>query len=105
MKLPQESRIYGIKDLWRCPKGGDTDIRIHGTSDLQTFMENKKKTYTKKGNYNKKESRKDESTEHTSWDLRKYELTESSCIAADKWSYESKDLRIINYGRIQKFTI
>ena len=39
-----------------------TDIRRDG------IMECRKKTYTKKGNYNKKESRKDEST-----DVRKFE--------------------------------
>ncbi len=39
------------------PKGGMTDIRRDG------IMECRKKTYTKKGNYNKKESRKDESTD------------------------------------------
>lgn len=39
-----------------------TDMRRDG------IMECKKKTYTKKGNYNKKESRKDEST-----DVRKFE--------------------------------
>ena len=45
-----ESRIYGTTEV--CSIAADK--RIHETSDLQTFMENKKKTYTKKGNYNKR---------------------------------------------------
>ena len=45
------------------------DKRIHETSDLQTFMENKKKTYTKKG---ATEKRKFETTESVDSEVRKF---------------------------------
>ena len=45
------------------------DKRIHETSDLQTFMENKKKTYTKKG---ATEKRKFKTTESVDSEVRKF---------------------------------
>ena len=51
-----------------------TDIRRDG------IMECRKKTYTKKGNYNKKESRKDESTEWMVAIFAKYCLKIALCL-------------------------